>query len=197
VDADGKPLRLLLNTQGCQTGTHRVVLKRNWRAEYRHDAVAGETADRAAVALHHRSRTLDQLGHDLAQPLWPDGCGDVHRMHHIGEQHRHLLVLGRSADLYDRCTALVTELGVRWQFGGSSVPHDPHGSPAAVSAPRPSSMPVSFHRWSAIVCHIGPAIACTARSPPMSAKRLHGAQIRRATACSRIAIRGTTSRVRP
>ncbi len=35
------------------------------------------------------------------------------------------------------------------EFGGSSVPHDPHGSPAAVSAPPPSRLgftPVSFHR---------------------------------------------------
>src|SRR6201987_2207395 len=35
------------------------------------------------------------------------------------------------------------------EFGGSSVPHDPHGSPAAVSAPRLLSSPsVSFHCWS-------------------------------------------------
>jgi hypothetical protein len=34
------------------------------------------------------------------------------------------------------------------EFGGSSVPHDPHDSPAAVSAPRPSSTSVSCHRWS-------------------------------------------------
>src|SRR5271163_4130790 len=34
-----------------------------------------------------------------------------------------------------------------FEFGGSSVPHDPHGSPAAVSAPRLlSSTSVSFHR---------------------------------------------------
>src|SRR3984893_9918799 len=33
------------------------------------------------------------------------------------------------------------------EFGGSSVPHDPHGSPAAVSAPRLlSSTSVSCHR---------------------------------------------------
>src|SRR5882757_3662798 len=37
------------------------------------------------------------------------------------------------------------------ELGGSSVPHDPHGSPAAVSAPTPSplgSTSVSFHCWS-------------------------------------------------
>src|SRR5258708_5224806 len=45
------------------------------------------------------------------------------------------------------------------EFGGSSVPHDPHGSPAAVSAPRLlSSTSVSCHRWSAMSvispCHL-------------------------------------------
>ena len=42
--------------------------------------------------------------------------GDVHRVDHIGEQNRHLLVLRRSADLCNRCTALITELGVQRQF---------------------------------------------------------------------------------
>jgi hypothetical protein len=38
-----------------------------------------------------------------------------------------------------------------FEFGGSSVPHDPHGSPVAVSAPRLlSSTSVSCHRWSAM-----------------------------------------------
>src|SRR6516165_6204187 len=44
------------------------------------------------------------------------------------------------------------------EFGGSSVPHDPHDSPAAVSAPRPSSTSVSCHRWSTVSvispCHL-------------------------------------------
>ena len=49
---------------------------------------------RAAVPLHHRRAVVGELGHDLAEPLRPDSRGDVHRMHNIGEQHRHLLVLG-------------------------------------------------------------------------------------------------------
>src|SRR3984893_7516888 len=39
------------------------------------------------------------------------------------------------------------------EFGNSSVPHDPHDSPAVVDEPRPSpapSTPVSFHCWSAM-----------------------------------------------
>ena len=62
---------------------------------------------------------LTRFGHDLAQPLGTDRRCDVHRMHHVGEQHRDLLVLRRSGGLCDRCTALVTELGVRWQFGAA------------------------------------------------------------------------------
>ena len=53
LDFDGKPLRLFLDGQGRQAGPYRVVLKRDWRAEHCHDAVAGETADRAAVSLNH------------------------------------------------------------------------------------------------------------------------------------------------
>ena len=99
LDVDGKPLRLFLDTEGRQTGTNSVVLQRHRRAEDRHDAVAGETADRAAVPLHHHCRTVDQIGHDLAQPLRTDRRRDVHRMHHVGEQHRDLLVLRRSGGL--------------------------------------------------------------------------------------------------
>ena len=54
---------------------------------------------------------LGQFGHDLAQPFRPDGCRDVHRMNDVGEQHRHLLVLRRSADICERRAALATELG--------------------------------------------------------------------------------------
>jgi hypothetical protein len=31
------------------------------------------------VMVHHRRSMVDQLSHDLAQPLRPDGRGDVHR----------------------------------------------------------------------------------------------------------------------
>ena len=49
--------------------------------------------------LHHRRAKVDQIGHDLAQPLRTDGRRDVHRMHNIGEQHRYLLVLRRLGGL--------------------------------------------------------------------------------------------------
>ena len=71
---------------------------------------------RTAVAPHRSRRPVEEFGHDLAQPLRPHRRRDVHRMNNIGEQHRHLLVLRRSADLCDRCTALVTELGVQRQL---------------------------------------------------------------------------------
>ena len=46
-------------------------------------------------------------------------------MHHIGEEHRDLLVLGGSADLCERCTALVAELGVGRQFGAARPTRQP------------------------------------------------------------------------
>ena len=98
-------------------------------------AVAGELVHRAAVPLHHHRRTVDQLGHDLAQPLRTDRRRDVHRMHHIGEQHRHLLVLRRSSGLCERCTALVTELGVRWQFGAARPTGQPRRCQSTATIP--------------------------------------------------------------
>jgi len=65
-------------------------------AEHRHDAVARELAQRSAVARHHGGGTVQQFGHDLAQPLRTDRRRDVHRMNNIGEQNPHLLVLRRS-----------------------------------------------------------------------------------------------------
>ena len=60
--------------------------------------VAGELHG-PAVAAHHRRRPLHQLGHDLAQPLHVHRGRDAHRPHHIGEQHRDLLVLRACAGL--------------------------------------------------------------------------------------------------
>jgi len=78
LNFDGKPLCLLLNTQGSQTGTNSVVLQRRRRTEHRHDPVAGELVHRAPVPLHHRRRPVYQVGHDLAQPLRTHGRRDVH-----------------------------------------------------------------------------------------------------------------------
>src|SRR6478736_5051701 len=43
----------------------------------------------------------------------PNRRCDVHRVHHIGEQHRHLLVLRRSGGRGDGRAALTTKLGRR------------------------------------------------------------------------------------
>ncbi len=119
LDIDGKPLGLLLNAQRGHASSNSVVLQCHRRPEDRHDAVAGELVHRAAIPLNHHCRTVDQIGHDLSQPLRPDRYRDLHRTNNVGEQDRHLLVLRRSTDLCDRCTTLVTELGVRWQFGAA------------------------------------------------------------------------------
>jgi hypothetical protein len=85
---------LLLDSQCGETRPYRVILQRDRRAEHRHDPVAGELVDRAAEVLHHRGRAANHLSHDFAQPLGTDRRRDVHRVHHVGEQHGHLLVLG-------------------------------------------------------------------------------------------------------
>jgi hypothetical protein len=70
-----------------------VILQCQRRTEHRHDPVAGELVDSAAVSLHNPSRTVDQLGHDFAQPLRTHCGGEVHRVDHIGEEHGDLFVL--------------------------------------------------------------------------------------------------------
>ena len=130
---DTAPTRFLLNAQRRQAGADSMVLQRDRRTKHRHDAVTGELAHRAAVALHHRRGTVQQVGHDLAQPLRTHRRRDVHRMHHIGEQHRDLLVLRRCRGGRDRRTALVTELRVRRQLRTARPAH--HGCRRHVTPP--------------------------------------------------------------
>ena len=91
-----RPARhLVLDVEGGPAGPKSVVLQRDRRAEHRHDAVAGELVDRAAIAL-----TTAPSGRtprtDLAQPLGSDGRREPSSAH-VGEQHGHLLVLGAAA----------------------------------------------------------------------------------------------------
>ena len=96
-----------------------VVLQRHRRAEHGHDPVAGELVHRPAIPFHHSSGPIDQLRHDLPQPLRPDGRGDVHGVHNIGEQDGHLLVLRWVSGLCDWRAALATELGSRAQLAAA------------------------------------------------------------------------------
>jgi hypothetical protein len=57
-------------------------------------------------------------------------------MNNVGEQHRHLLVLRRSADLCDRRAALVTELGVQWQLRATRPTQQPGCCHRTATAPR-------------------------------------------------------------
>jgi len=54
-----------------------MVLQRDWCTERRHDAVARELAQRAAVALHDGCGAVQQIDYDLAQqPFCTDGRCD-------------------------------------------------------------------------------------------------------------------------
>ncbi len=135
LDVDGEPLRLVLDTEGRQTGANGVILQRHRCPEHGHDAVAGETADRAAVPLDHPCRTVDQIGHDLAQPLRTHGRRDVHRMNNIGEQHRDLLVLRRSGGRCDWRAALTTKLGCAAQLSAARPTGQSRHSQATATVP--------------------------------------------------------------
>ena len=69
---------------------------------------------RAAITLHDRRSAVDQVGHDLAEPLRTHRRRDLHRMHHVSEQHRRLLVLGMGVGLGDGCTTAVAESRALW-----------------------------------------------------------------------------------
>jgi hypothetical protein len=101
-----------LDVDGGHAGTKCVIFQRDWCAEHGHDAVAGELTQRAAVALHHCSRTIQQVGHQFAQPLRALRRSDVHGTDCVGEQHRHLLVLGGGVPRLDRGSAFEAELGI-------------------------------------------------------------------------------------
>ena len=134
-DIDRKPVRLLLNSYRGKTSADCVVLHCNRCAEHRHDPVAGELIHRASVPLHHRGAAVGKVGHDLAQPLRTHRRRDVHRMHHIGEQHRHLLVLSRLGGLRESRTALTTELGCRAQLSAARVTGRSHRCQGTAAIP--------------------------------------------------------------
>jgi hypothetical protein len=134
VHLGGKALGLSLDAQGRQACADGVILQRYWRPEYRHQAVTGELVHRAAVAAHHGRAAADQLGHDLAQPLRAHRGGDIHRTHHVGEQHRHLFELGMAVRPGQRGAAGVAVPSTRPRgFGATGCAHQSgcgHPSPS-------------------------------------------------------------------
>ena len=116
-------LCLTLNALSRKTRAERVIFQCHWRTEQRHDSVAGELVHRPAVALHHSRRTFDQLRHDFPQPLRPNRRSDIHRMHDVGEQHRHLLVLGWPRFAGNRRAARVTEPCILQWLGAARPAH--------------------------------------------------------------------------
>ena len=112
-------LRLRLNVQGGQTCPSSVIFQSFRRAEQRHDSVAGELIQTAAVPLNHCRTTIDQIGHQLAQALRTQRSCDVHRPHHIGEQHCDLFVLGELCFGLEWRTTGIAEPGVLTRFGAT------------------------------------------------------------------------------
>jgi hypothetical protein len=110
---------LLLNAQRGQACPNGVVLEGDWRAEHRHDAVAGELVQRPAVVCNDLGGAVDQFRHDLAQPLRTQRGRDVHRVHDVGKQNRDVLVLRMSLGPGGRRAAAVAELGVLQQLGAA------------------------------------------------------------------------------
>jgi hypothetical protein len=70
-----------------------MVLVRDRRAEERHDAVAGELVDRALEAVDAGGQDLEEAVEDAMPLLGIDAFGQLHRVHDVGEEHRHELPL--------------------------------------------------------------------------------------------------------
>ncbi len=93
-----------------------MILQCNWGAEQCHHPVSG-VLDGPAESQHDSCRPFHEFGHELAQPLDVHRGGELHRPHHVGEQHCHLPVLRRVARNRSRGAALIAELGILAQPG--------------------------------------------------------------------------------
>jgi hypothetical protein len=112
-----------LDVQGRQTGPKSVILQRDWRAEHRHDPVAGELVHRAAIAPSTRCRTAEDVRHHLAQALRPYRRSDRQGTNHVGEQHSHLLELRLLSRFWGRRPAAVAKPGAVAQFSAARSAH--------------------------------------------------------------------------
>ena len=94
-DCGGGGCEAFVDRQSGAAGPQRRILQRVGHAEQRHDAVAGEVLDRAALFPHRaRHQFIDRLDQRertfLAEPLGDRGEAD-----HVREQRRHLPPLAR------------------------------------------------------------------------------------------------------
>ena len=84
---------LALEVQRRVAGALGVVLVGDRRAEQGHDPVAGELVDRPLEAVDALAQDREEALHDPPPLLRVALLGELHRPHHVGEQHRHLLAL--------------------------------------------------------------------------------------------------------
>jgi hypothetical protein len=71
-----------------------------------------------------RRNTHELMRHELAQPLRTHRRRDVHRAHHVGDQHGDLLVFGMLGGRCNRGTARVTKSRTLPRFGAARAARD-------------------------------------------------------------------------
>ena len=89
----GQTTRLRLDLQCGDARPQRVVFEGKWGPKQRHQPIAGELVDRTLVSLNNCGRPVEQLMHDLAQPLGIQYGRQLHRTHHVREKDGDLLTL--------------------------------------------------------------------------------------------------------
>ena len=86
----------------CPNGTESVVLAGERDAEDRHDGVADELSDDAAVLLEDRLHLLEVAGEQTPKRLRVESLAERRRAHDVREDHcdvlAHLPLLGRSLE---------------------------------------------------------------------------------------------------
>jgi len=106
---DSKLGQRLAHLDGRPTGTEGVVLVREWDAEDRHDRVADEFLDRAAVSLDDLLHPLEVTGKQSAQRLRISCLPQRRRSDYVAEEDRDRLPLLLTARRR-RCPALRAKL---------------------------------------------------------------------------------------
>ena len=94
-DRGGNGGKAFVNQQCRAARPERRILQHFGRAEQRHDAVAGEVLNRAALLLHRpRHQLIDRLD-QRERTLFAQPLGDRGEAGHVREQHRYMPPLAR------------------------------------------------------------------------------------------------------
>jgi hypothetical protein len=86
-------VQFLQDRQRRATSTQRRILERDWRAEHRHDAVAGKALDYPTLLAHSLVHQFREAPHKGKGGFLPRPFRERREAHHVGEKDRDLPAL--------------------------------------------------------------------------------------------------------